>query len=44
MKITGDVAEGGRFSLMELRRLHQVLLQNKKVSDSNQELVVEVIK
>lgn len=40
--ITGDQAEAGRFSLMELRRLHNILIQNKNVSDANQDLVVEV--
>ena len=42
VSITGDQAEAGRFSLMELRRLHQILVQNKNVSETNQDLVVEV--
>ena len=33
-----------RFSLVELRRLYQQLVQNKEVNDSNQGLVIEILR
>ena len=33
-----------RFSLVELRKLHKQLVENKKVNDANQSLVVEILR
>lgn len=36
--------DGNRFSLQELRRIHQQLVENKIVQDCNKDLVVEILR